>query len=242
MLVKTEGIVLRKIKFSDSKFICHIHTRELGRKAYLVYGKSGKKQQNHANLLRPVSLLEMEVYQKNNRDLQKLKSFGLSEPLPGIYSDYIKNMVSLFLAEFLYKSVEPDEQDPLFFDFIKNALILFDSSSNISNFHIAFLLKAGRFFGINPQLNYSDSKRIFDIINGKFITGHPAHDKFCSEKDSEKLFRMLSLPLSKSDEIIMNKNTRNRLLSNILEFYNYHIDRPGKMKSAKVLQAVLSPE
>ena len=62
MQVKTSGIILHSIKYTDSTTIITVYTRQFGKVAYMVRGVNKKKSVNPAAILQPLSLVEMDVY------------------------------------------------------------------------------------------------------------------------------------------------------------------------------------
>ena len=78
MIQKTEGIVLDHTRYKESSAIVHIFTRELGMRSYMVNGVFGKKKKDKFILLQPLNLLELEVYHKDNKDIQRIKDFRIS--------------------------------------------------------------------------------------------------------------------------------------------------------------------
>ena len=73
MLVTTEGIVLHFIRYGESSVIATIFTRDFGRQSYLVNAARSKKSQNKASLLQPLFLVDLVAYQKQTRELHRIK-------------------------------------------------------------------------------------------------------------------------------------------------------------------------
>ena len=73
MLHKTRGIVLHTLPYGDKYLIVAIYTELFGRVGYLITparrGKGGVAQA----LVMPLSLLELEVEHRNDRDLQRIR-------------------------------------------------------------------------------------------------------------------------------------------------------------------------
>ena len=62
MQVKTNGIVLHSIKYSDSATIVTMYTRQFGRVSYMVNAVNKKKSVYRASFLHPLSILELDVF------------------------------------------------------------------------------------------------------------------------------------------------------------------------------------
>lgn len=239
MLHKTRGIVLHHIKYSESSIIAYIYTEGFGRQAYLVNRVRGKKKAFKANIFQPLFLLELDVYYKPKRDLQRIKEFRIFLTFKTIPYDVIKSSIVLFLAEILYRTLREEESNPTLFDFLINAIQLFDNSTKgILNFHILFLLQFTKFLGFFPINNFSLINRYLDLKNGTFVTSKPFHPYYL-EKDLSQIFsQMLNKKLHEFNSVIFPAGKRGLILEKILEYYQLHIEGLGTVKSLKVLREV----
>ena len=241
MIHQTKGIVLHRLKYSDSSIIANIYTEKFGKQAYIVYKSKSKNSKTRTNLLQPFYILDMQVYHKETGNLQKIKEFSLDSHLNSIPFDIKKNTISLFLSEVLYKVLKENEPDELLFSFLENSISILDLSENgISNFHVLFLLKLCRFLGIEPENNYSEVKQVFDMKAGKFIMGRPAHPYFFSQKLSQNFASLFSISLNEASKLQINKQTTTELLYKMLEYYKIHLDNPKKINSLAIFKEVFA--
>ena len=75
MYTKTRGIVLHTVKYSETSVIAKIYTERFGLVSYIIKGVRSVKSKTKASLLRPLTLLEMEVANRENKQLQFIKEF-----------------------------------------------------------------------------------------------------------------------------------------------------------------------
>ena len=76
MLQKTNGIVLRSIKYGDSSLITTIFTSVSGVQTYIVQGvRSAKQGKNRAGTFQPGMLLDLVVYQQPQKNMQRIREF-----------------------------------------------------------------------------------------------------------------------------------------------------------------------
>jgi len=170
MIHSTKGIVLNRIKYSDTGLIVAIFTEKFGLLSFLIYLGKSKSARAKQNLLQPLYLLDMQIYYKEKNSLQKVKSYSLDTPFAEIPFDMSKSGISFFISEFLVKTLRENEKDEQLFNFVKNSSLILDHyTHNISNFHISFLTSLSRYLGIFPENKFSDSHQVFDIRAGKFI-------------------------------------------------------------------------
>ncbi len=241
MIYSTKGILLHRLKYSDTKLILKIFTEEFGLQSYLFFVSKSAKNKSKLNLLQPMYILDLQVYHKELPGLQKIKEVAAAEIFKTIPFNIYKQSVSLFLAEFLLKILQENEKDTKLFNFIFKSVKNFDiENTDRNNFHLYFLCELTEYLGIHPENNYSDSRKIFDTEKAKFIVGHPSHRNFFNETISFKFSEILSEKNNKNQIVELSNNQRRELLQGIINFYNFHLERPGKIKSLEILAQVFS--
>lgn len=241
MLVKTKGIVLNRIKYSDTAIICSMYTLEFGKLSFMIHGSNSKKSKLKSNLLQPLYLLDLEIIYKDNAGLQKLNEISIDVPLNDIPFSFVKNSVSFFIAEFTNKCLKENDKDKALFDFIKNSILFLDNlKENAANFHIKYLLEFLKYLGIYPENNFSESQTIFDMEAGKFILGRPFHKNFTDIETSALISKFLETDVESSHKTPLSKSMRNKLLNMIIDYSNIHIEKPGKLKSIDVLNEIFA--
>jgi DNA repair protein RecO (recombination protein O) len=239
MLHKTRGLVLHTIKYTDNSVISHIYTENFGRKSFMISGARGKRSSARINLLQHLSILDMEVYIKQTRDLQRVKEIRLHQPFSSLPYHPVKNTVALFVSEILYKTLQEEESNPNLFSWLINAIMILDlTGSGYANFHLLFMLGLTRYLGFFPRGNYSESAEYFDLENGRFTGGKPGHPHFIPPPVSRALAGLMGCSFEEMGRIRLNSELRNVLLTGILDYYRYHLPGMGKIKSFPVLKEI----
>jgi DNA repair protein RecO (recombination protein O) len=157
MLVKCRGIVIKTIDYSESSVILKCFTDAHGLQSYLINGVRKNKGQIRPSQLLPLTLLELEVYHQQNKNLQRIKELKCSPPLHQLHFSMVKSSIGMFLSEVLNRSIREEHQaDNALFDFIYNAIQLLDiEQQKLSNFPIYFLVQLSRYLGFYPQYQNS---------------------------------------------------------------------------------------
>ena len=146
MLVTTEAIVLNLQRHSDSSHILHTYTRSHGRMNFLVYGLGSKKKS--AAQYAPLSFIELTADIRPDRPMATLKEAHLLNeqcPLPEIQNltpdiQLRKSAVSLFLAEFLYRTLKHPMPDEALYNFLGSSLPILYTTRTFEDFHTSFLV------------------------------------------------------------------------------------------------------
>lgn len=241
MIHKTKGIVLNTFKYSDNSVVSTIYTEQFGRLSFLVNGVHSKKSKTKFNLLQQLFILDLDIYYKDNRGLQKIKEIKPDTIIETIPFDIVKSSLAILIAEILNKTLKEEEKNKSLYNFLYNSIKILDASSEgKSDFHLLFLLKLTKFLGILPKNNYSENYQVFDMVNGEFVQSRIKSETRLNTGLSKLISHMLTIDYSNLQTLKLNKEKRNSLLENILLYYKLHIPEFYDIKSLKVFKEVFS--
>ena len=214
MLHKTRGIVLHTLPYGDKYLIVAIYTELFGRVGYLITpARRGKRGVAQA-LVMPLSLLELEVEHRNDRDLQRIREArSLSLPT-ALQTHPVKNAEALFLAEILYRVIREKESDPPLFHF------LFDA---VRHLETADTYVEGRYF---------------DLLEGIFTEEVPLHGRYLNADDSRVMARLTKMTFANMSLFAFSHTERSAILGHVLDFYRLHLPGFPELKSLEVLRAL----
>ncbi len=247
MTTKTKGIVLRNIKYGETSLIVTMLTFMYGVETYMVNGvRSSGKKGNKAVLYQPASLLEMDVYHNDKKNLQRIKEAEWSFVYKNIFSDVIKNCIALYMMELLNNLLKQPEQNADLFYFVEDALQHLDNSGNAeaANFPLFFALQLPQFFGFGisealPSV-VQPNEFFLDLQEGTFTKTEPAHRNYFHTGNALHIAELLQIRQpSELTQVKLNRQTRQELLSGLLLFYTYHVADFKQLKTLEVMTNVL---
>jgi DNA repair protein RecO (recombination protein O) len=234
MIQKLKAIILHIIKHTDSSLIVYAYTDKFGRKTYIVNCSHSPKSKSRANIFQPFFLFELEAYNKQTANIQRIKEYKLSEPLHTVAFDIKKSTIAMFLSEVLYKIIREEEPNEKMFDFIFNSILIFDKMNRgAENFHLHFLANLSKYIGFYPQ-DINTENGFFDIKNGQILPTVPQHELYFDTKNTQILQQLLQTKVSDIHQVELNRLQRENFLKAILSFYNYHFDKLSPINSLKV--------
>jgi len=239
MLQKTEGIVFRTIKYSETSVVTHIYTRHFGLLSFIVPGvRTSKAKRNKAGMLQPMSMLEMDIYHKETANLLRLKDYRNNYLYQSLPFDVVKTTIGFFYTDILTHVIREQEPNEALYLFIVHAYVELDQANgNLALMPQRFLLKLSTHLGFQPENNYSPDRNLFDMSEGSF-SNVPVRLMSGMPQDVSLVFhRFLSDPDS---PLAFTHEQRRQLLSYMLEYYKLHVSNFGDMKSVRVLEDVLS--
>jgi DNA repair protein RecO (recombination protein O) len=243
MIHQTKGIVLRTIKYGETSVVVNIFTELFGIQSYLVNGVRSSGKTSKANFFQPGSILEMEVYHNELKNLQRIKEFRWNYLYKNILNDVTRNSVALYMVELLQKCLKQPENNIDLFQFAEDAFMQLDiaDAAVTANFPLYFCLHLSHFFGLKLEDDYSENNSILDLQEGRFINLTPPHPHFLEEDHSYYISQLLKV--QHPDELIeikLNKSIRREMLFALQNFYGLHIQDFGTMKTLPILHEVLS--
>ncbi len=227
MLHHTEGIVLGSLKYKESSLIVNVFTSVFGMQSYVVNGVRSSKSQGKTALFQPLTLLDMVVYYKPQRDLHRIAEAKLKYAYQQIPFDPVKRAIALFMTEIFGKVLRDEAENLGLFHLIKDGFIQLDHQVGpVGNFHLQILLKATSFLGFGP----ADGSDLLHQLQESGI-----HFSLRT-KEQDVLDRLMAEPLGAT--IPVKYAFKKDLLEHILKFYQIHTDTLREIKSLEILKNI----
>ena len=239
MLTKVRGIVLHHIKYKENSAIVHMYTDLHGRQSYMINCVRGKKGQNRANLLQPLFFLDLEVYHRPYREMHRIKEFNQYITFRNLPYDLNKSTQAMFIAEVLSRSLKEEEPNPELFEFLVHSIQWLDTSEKyFSFFHLLFLVQLTKYLGFYPENNYSPQTGYFDLRNGQFTGNEHMHPDLVNREVSLSFHHLLNKSFSNLQSLKIEHSIRTQLTDSLLDYYRFHIQDFGKLRSIIVLKEI----
>ena len=239
MIVQSRGIVFQQFKYSDTSLIIKIFTEELGMRSYMVKGVRSKKAKLKPSLFEPLTLLDMQVYDKPNQNLHHIKEARVAYQWHHIPFSIEKQSVLLFLDEILYKTIREESPNKELFQWIFHQLNWFDlEEKHFINFHLFFMLQLTRFLGFYPKNEFFEntSGLVFDMQEGHFSKHKPFHPYFIEKATAQHLWRLLQSSPDTLKDFQISNTERRLLLDMLVSYFRLHLPELGKIKSLEILR------
>ncbi len=241
MHTTTQAIILHTVKYSDNSIILHAYTELFGRTSYMINGIKSKKCAIKPALLLPLSIVELEVEHHPKKEIHRIKESKITYSFCSIPFNPIKNSISFFVSEVLFRCLkETEKNDPLFHFLSQSILILDNQDKGIANFHLIFLIRLSSFLGFYPNMDNPASNTYFDLLNGYFLSCKPLHNQFLPIPESDILKELLHNSFETMHTLSYSKEQRNNILGQLIGYYRLHLTEFGQIKSLDVLQTLFS--
>lgn len=236
MIVESLAIVLHKIKYDDKNMIVHVYSRDYGRISYIAANR--KKQGSlRAASFEPLSLIRYQADHKGSRDLQRMKESLHEYAFHSIPFDPVKNSITMFLSEVLYRVLQEAEANENLFNFLSTSIKILDLvEDGKANFHLAFLTQLCRYLGITPNIEDAQPEWYFDMQAGCFVPFAPNHQFWMNYEESQDFIRLQDITFDALDDYRFSRIQRRKLLDTLLDYYRLHLNNFPEIKSLDIMQ------
>lgn len=239
MLVKTNAIVLSKLKYRDNDLIVKCYTKQRGIVSYLIRAVlKSSKGSSKSVYFQPLSLLIIEENFKANHSLQNIKEVKLDCLYKTLHTNILKSAIVMFLSEVLSSVLKEEEQNEPLYDYIENALQLLDHEVEFANFHLLFLLNLTKYLGFYPD-NKNLDRAYFNLSNGLFESKKV--DLYTiSGENLTILKQLLGINFDALNTIKLNSKQRQSFLNMVLLYFELHLGDFKKPKSLQIFNQVFN--
>lgn len=238
MLDKTEGIVLKTIKYSETSIICKIFTQKHGLLSFMVKGIRSSKNKQKGNLIQPMNMLNLEVYLKEQRQLQHLREYNTNYIYKTLHSDFTKQSIAIFCIELIHHCIKEHEINERLYNYLSLFLTELDTTTqSVENLPLFFMLETASILGFEPSLQNILHGNYFNLESGRFedsITSNNVLDAH----ETAILKKMMAVYYEKN-ELKLSAAERKILLDKLLLYFRWHVADFSELKSPAVLSDVL---
>lgn len=238
MLLADKGIVFHHLNYSETSIIVKVFTREHGLISVLKKGAKRKGSKSSSAAHQPLSIVSVEYYFSDSKDLHTAKSLELMTPYRSLHNEIYKASVMMFLNEMLYKSIQHQEKNEELFDFIEGFLITMDLQEFNPNAHLWFLAHLTIPLGIQPDIDGYKEGLVLDLLEGdfKFNTGRKGDSTVISAQGIAKL---LGTKFEDISYLNLTSGGRRDVLQTLVDYYQLQLEGIKSINSHLVLKELL---
>ena len=240
MLVRTNAIVISTVKYGDSSLITRCYCKELGLKSFMLKGiLTSKKGGLKKSLFQPLNLINISTQIKNqsNQKLNFIREGSLKVHFKEIPLKIKKNAIALFISEVISRVIYEDGNPNIeLYSFLENSIMRLEKDEFSPVFHLKFLTLLSDQLGFYPNLMCQE-KEFFDIESGCFCEN--SNSKYVVGGETVRAFKeLLGINFDDIVQIKISNTLRITVLNFLIDYFNIHLPRFGKIKSIAVLHEI----
>lgn len=236
MQITTKGIVLHKIRYSESSIIVKILTKDAGVQSFIIKNAFSKKKKNMLALVENLSMIEI-TFDDKKQYLQYLKDVNLYRQYRIIPFDIVRKTLFSFYNELIYKLLREYQADEYLYGFIEKSLCELDKEEVVlADVHLHFMVHLSQVLGFLPSPNYSMQNRYFSIEESAFGSSFYENPLYLSAEASNYLWNIMQA----TPQSLPPKKIRQELLNGLIRYFEKHNEQIGKIESVEILTQILS--
>lgn len=233
-MLKTEGIVLKEMRYKDTSKILSIYTRNFGKITAMARGAYRPKSKIMANT-QPFSYNEYQLYKGKN--FYYINQADIIDSFYSIREKIERVVYGQYMLELIEKSMEEEQENPkIFMLLLKGLNLLSVMNEDFLKFITAYELKFISFLGYRPFLDncvICGNKDIRNIRYSPKEGGIICYNCFSFDPSSiyldEKLYRgikeLLYIPLDKINKVQLPVDCVQKIHNVTVQHILYNIDR-----------------
>ncbi|HEX9007552.1 MAG TPA: DNA repair protein RecO [Bacteroidota bacterium] len=152
MIISTDAVVLRTMKYRDSSRIATLYTRSSGKMSVIAKG-ARERASRFGDPLDVLGYVAALVYYKEHRDLQLLARCDVRRPFRRLSEDMERMAAALAVVELLNAVTHDEEENPPLFELLVGTLEAIDTAArNVASPRLFFELHLLTALGFRPNL------------------------------------------------------------------------------------------
>jgi len=154
---KSEGVVLRSLKYSETSLILDIYTRMHGMGSYIVSGVRKSKSKS-ANVYHPMNIIDLVAYHPGE-SLSRIKEASYAYKYQQLDVDVFRSSIGTFFVDLLKNSIKEREANEGLYSYIRSTLVELDHIQQLGLLPIRYALDLAVHLGFQLADNYSEATR-----------------------------------------------------------------------------------
>ncbi|MEZ4793607.1 MAG: DNA repair protein RecO [Gelidibacter sp.] len=239
MLIKTNAIVLSKLKYRDNDLIVKCYTTQRGVVSYLLRGILKNNRGNAKTAyFQPLSQLQIEEAYMPNQSLQFIKDVKPKVVYGSLHTNIMKSAIVMFLSEVLSSVLKEEEKNDALYKYLETSFIWLDHENDYANFHLLFLINLTQYLGFYPDVS-TIANSYFNLATGSFVT-KSQNSHTISDENLTILKQLLGINFDELNAIKLNSKQRQSFLAMLMLYFELHLGAFKKPKSLSVFNQVFS--
>jgi DNA repair protein RecO (recombination protein O) len=266
VLVKTEVVVLRSMKYRDTSKIVTFYSKEYGKLKGIAKGARTAKNK-FGSALEPLSHSMLLLYKKEHRDLHFISQCDSIDSFRNLTEDLDRMSTGLSVLELIDQVTHHEERTPAMFALLVDTLRALNASTkNYERYLQAFQLRLAALFGYAPNfdtcghcgkpilIGHGEGHVAFQIVRGAVFCNEcsPPNDSSlhdggqsiaCTTLSVQGLHivrQLLHAQLSSLGDLGFHAGIGNELNELLRLYLRYHFEGLRPLKSTEFFQQQLS--
>ena len=238
---KTQGIVLRTVKYGDNSMIVDLYTNTRGRASFVTRVIRSRRSGVSSALWAPMTWIEFEAPESRGGKLPSIKQPLIIHPYSTLNFRPDKAAIVIFLSEFLSHALKEEEPSEPLFRFLTESLQWLDrAKADYANFHLMFSVRLTTFLGIQPNLEAFSPDSVFNLADSTYETFPPLHGTYLPPEEARWLPTLFRLNYRTMRLLKLRRPQKTRFMKIINDYYRIHVPSFPTLQSPDILREIFA--
>lgn len=227
MIIKTDAIVIRSTKYSDSDLILTLFTQKLGKVS--CFAKNARKMKSPLMASSQIfAYSSVNLSTKDGRFL--LANTDMEHSFYKLTSKVEKTYLGYYMVEFVDKVTFENQTNFKLFQLLKDSLITLETNDNVLLQKITFELKLLAFTGYKPSIgrciSCGETKELgnfFSVADGGRVCSKCLKDYPSSKQYDSTTYRLMDYILNNSTQKVVEAQISEIILNELNELVDKYI-------------------
>ena len=151
MIVKTEAIILKTLKYGETSKILTLYTKEFGKMSAIAKGARGMKSK-FGNTLETLSHVSLVLYKKDSREIQLITESSVLLRIEKIREQLDALSAAMATIELMYRTSHEEKNERLFSLLVETLSAINGAQKNFAQLYCWFELCIAELLGFRFQL------------------------------------------------------------------------------------------
>lgn len=226
MIQKTEGIILKYIKYGENQLIITCLTQQLGISNFYLKD-AFHKQKKYSTKVYALNIVELEYLINKNNQLNFIRNINNQSDETTIFFNVHQASIAFFISQVIVQTIQ-GVHDLVVYNFLVDKINELKKTNQYAHFCWKFLRDFSKILGFFPNIE-TINKNYFNLKEGIF--SNECTSDSLNGKDTD-LWKIMLQNVNYN----FSKNERKLLLEHLLTYYSLHISEFKTPKSLEVLQ------
>jgi DNA repair protein RecO (recombination protein O) len=256
MIVKTEAIVLKSMKYGETSSIVTLYTRAYGKLSVIAKGARDRRSR-FGSALQPTNHVQAVIYKKEGRDLQLISQCDLFRVHRRIPEDMEKLHAAMSVVELAHVVSHSEEENHALFSLLVEVLqAINDADRNAVNLLFLFELRLAGVLGFKPNVatcvqcdapvdvagTRTGNMQLRDggVVCGRCAQNARVHGEAISPRAVRVLQRLQEMgDMEAVTRIALAAATRNEVATALRQHMRRHVEGIDRLRAESVFAAIM---
>ncbi len=230
MISKSQGIIIRTIKYGESSAITNILTEQFGLVGFHIPSAFKNKGKVKLSYLQPLNVVEISFNHQKTKSLQ-----SISDISPVLYPDLRAfNQQALYhiLTELLQQLIKENEINHALFHYLSDEAIP-SLSTDLKYWQLPYVMLSILYhYGCAPNIDTYEEGACLDLKNGIFKQQMAISKHMATPESSAYIYDIMTRGINHLED---SRSMRQRVIQDLIGYYRLHIHEDFEIRSMGVL-------